>query len=442
MSAQIPKYGTLHRENEKKKDNNKKPTIAEKSMPYFKVVDCSAEKLMCKCQLCPDDAGPLNVTKAYNLGNHLKNKHFALYNDTIVGKVKEPLPVKRLRLLQNAVEIVGVNGRPFNHLLDSGYQAGLANKLEKLKKAGMGLNFSDKNLPDVKEHLEKMAGKVRDDIRKEVKGRFVCLMVDICGKNNSRPIMGVSAQFIKDSKIIIRMIGMIELHDYHTGVYLAKLLHDLLKDFGIEKWQVLAITTDNGSNMIKMVADYNDIANDSRATDEPAMFNLSRRLFHDFDETSDEITDAEIAQELANPPETSEEALDVLFHNQEMENNAILLAQVAENFVGSETIWKTTGVNCVAHTLQLAVKKALEQLNESHQNVIELAGRVCPFLRNQTTQIAMRNINLEYKRPRTDCKTRWSSTFMMVGALFVYYLFHFPIKYHLKVKEWRQINYL
>lgn len=411
----------------KRKETNKNLSNSEKSLEYFTVVECSAEKLSCKCKLCPDDAKPLNGSKACNLSNHLKGSHPTIYKEKVTKHIKEPLPVKRLRLLQNAVEIVGVNGRPFAYLSDSGYQAGLANKLEKLKNAGMGIDFT-KNLPDVKEHLTKMAGKVRDDIQRELKGRFVCIMVDICGKNNNRPVMGVSAQFINNSKIAIRSLGMIELHESHTGVYLAKLLIDLLNEFGIEKWQVLAITTDNGANVVKMVTDFNDITSCSRAVDETNVQHIRarRQLIHDFSEISDDATDAQIMEELANPPETSEDALDILFHYQELENHETILLEVAENFIGADAIWNTTGVNCVAHTIQLAVKAALKKLDPAHTNVIELTSRVCAFLRNQSTQIAMRQIGLIYKRPRTDCKTRWGSTCMMVSNNFAYLFSFFP----------------
>lgn len=166
----------------KRKEINKHLSNSEKLLKYFleyfTVVECSTEKLSCKCKLCPDDAKALNCSKACNLSNHMKGSHPAIYNEKIIKRTKDPLPVKRLRLLQNAVEIIGVNGRPFTYLLDSGYQAGLANKLEKLKNAGMGIDFT-KNVSEIKEHVTKMAGKVRNDIRRELNGLFVCIMVNI-----------------------------------------------------------------------------------------------------------------------------------------------------------------------------------------------------------------------------------------------------------------------
>lgn len=409
------------RKRQRTENSNKKQSIAEKSMKYYKIHELSPGKVLCKCTLCPESAKPINVTNACNLGSHLKTTHSDLFNEKIADHIKEPLPVKRLRLLQNAVEIVGVNGRAFKFLTDSGYIAGIANKLEKLRKAGMGIDFSNKNLPEVKEHLKKMTEKVRTKITQQLKGRFVCIMVDICGKNNNRPVLGVSAQLIINSKIVIRSLGMIELHETHTGENLAKLLIEILTEFEIEKWQVLTITTDNGANVVKMVTDFNHIINDTTTDGEMNASNLqtSRQLLPEFNAVNNGTVYQRIQTELATPAETSEQALAILFHNQEVEDQMDIFQDTANSFLGSfEEAWNTTGVNCVAHTLQLAVRDALKVLHSDYFNVIELATRVCSFLRNQTTEIAMRAIGLVYNRPRMDCKTRWGSTCLMVSVFY------------------------
>lgn len=427
MQSSRPKIGetpnaTIWQSPRKRKNtenSNKKPSIPEKAMKYYKIHEYSDGKVLCKCTLCPEGAKPVNVTSACNLGSHLKHAHTDLFNEKIADHIKESLPVKRLRLLQNAVEIVGVNGRAFNYLLDSGYKAGIVNKLEKLRKAGMGIDFSNTNLPEVKEHLKKMTEKVRTKIQQQLKGRFVCIMVDICGNNNNRSVLGVSAQLIIDSKMVIRSLGMIELHETYTGENLAKLLIEILMEFGIEKWQVLTITTDNGANVVKMVTDFNHIINDTTTGGEMNAPNpqTSRQLIHEFNAVNDGTVYQRIRNELAAPPQTNEQALAALFHNQEVEDQMDLFRDTADNFVGSlERAWNTSGVNCVAHTLQLAVRDALKRLHGDYLDVIELATRVCSFLRNQTTEIAMRGIGVEYNRPRIDCKTRWGSTCLMVSV--------------------------
>lgn len=116
-----------------------------------------------KCKHCPDHKRPINATKIGNLGSHLERVHPLIFANITKNK-KESLPIKRLRTLQNAVEIVSVNGRPFKCLLDSGYQSEIENKLRKFRDAGMAINFSNPNLPEIKKHLSSMADKVREKI--------------------------------------------------------------------------------------------------------------------------------------------------------------------------------------------------------------------------------------------------------------------------------------
>lgn len=61
----------------------------------------------------------------------------------------------------------------------------------------MGMNFSHENVPEVKEHLKTMAEKVRNQIRKELNGRFLCVMIDLCSKIHRK------SKFIKNDSINI-----------------------------------------------------------------------------------------------------------------------------------------------------------------------------------------------------------------------------------------------
>lgn len=300
-------------------------------------------------------------------------------------------------------------------------KAGIKNKLDKLKAVGMGINFTEK-MPEVKEHLKKMAEKIHNHIQQELNGIFLCIMVDLCSKNHHKSFMGVSAQFIKNSKIKIFSLGMIEMKKSHTSKYLAEVLHKCLKDFGIEKCQVLCITTDNGGNVIKMVMDYDRTFSNPRDCNENTnALNLqaSRSLLNEFNEINDEQTDREIQLVLAEPEHiTDEEALEILFHEEELEDYRACMLEAVNEFA-DVNIWKTNGVYCVAHTGQLMVKDGLKRLNESHINIIDLANRVVKFLRLESTYIEAGANGLTYNFPQTDCKTRWGSTCVMVSEFFL-----------------------
>lgn len=246
-----------------KKRRRLEPTLGEKAMEYFeyeKTIVCEKgnEKKYYKCLFCKELK---NGTKEGNLASHLQYCNPSIYSDISGGK-KNPLPIERLKLLQHCTEVVSVNGRPFNALLDSGFQSIIAQKLEKLRKGGCSLNLHDSNLTEVKKHLSETAKNVRAKIRSEVKGRIIGLLVDIVSKNH-RSILGVSIQHVFEKKLRIRSIGMIDLDKAHTGVYLAQTIIKRLKEYEVEPPQILTITTDNGANVLKMIRDFDDLLESS-----------------------------------------------------------------------------------------------------------------------------------------------------------------------------------
>lgn len=101
-------------------------------------------------------------------------------------------------------------------LLDSGYKAGLINKLKKLRDAGIGIDFSNANLLEIKEYLKTTAEKVRAKIRSELTKKLISVMVDI-GTRNGRSVFGITIQFIVGNKLVVRSVGLIELEKRHSG---------------------------------------------------------------------------------------------------------------------------------------------------------------------------------------------------------------------------------
>lgn len=74
---------------------------------------------------------------------------------------------KRLKIIQSLSEIVSVNGRPFNYLLDSGLLNLLKPDLERLDNAGHGINLN-KNLTEIKDYVKHVASEIRKSISTEV----------------------------------------------------------------------------------------------------------------------------------------------------------------------------------------------------------------------------------------------------------------------------------
>lgn len=390
--------------------------LCSKSEQYYKKIDDKIidgkPKAFYECTICKSQ---INGQNPSNLSSHLQYKHKEIFNTLNAGK-KESIFFKRLKLLICLVEMVSINGRVFQSILDTGFLSIIQNKLDKFNAAGCSLNLHDGNLTEVKNLLHEIANKIKMKIEEEVHGRGISILVDIVTKNN-RSIFGVSIQYRINGELKVRSIGMIELLKSHTAVYLADLIIQRLKVYGINLKQIITITTDNGANVLKMVRDIDAILqhaiNAEVPTNQPDSPHKSN-LPH----VEDVATDDAITVLLAETDElTDDDAIEMLYEDvisKSNENLLSLMCKEMESKFGLDVLYDITGVNCAAHTLQLAIKSALEKLPKKYSNVISLSRRVAKILRKHTVRNEMKGMGKTYKKPRLDVVTRWGSTYMMV----------------------------
>lgn len=410
-------------ESPRKRLRSANPTsLSEKAKKYY--VSLGEQEDGKKLHQCTECSAIINGTKAHNLAIHLQNVHHKIYG-IITGK-NENVKTERLKLLQNVVEILTVNGRPFTYILDSGFKSIVQDKLDYLRKAGCGLNLSDNHLPEVKEHLSETANRVRQKIRDEVRGRALALLVDI-GTKNRRSIFSISLQYCVNGKVRVRSIGMIELLSSHTAVYLAEIISAQLKIYEIDLRQILTITTDNGSNVLKMVRDVDELLQNAtekpQAAQEPPNTPTKSNIHQSH---TDIQTDNEIEKLLAEMHDvTDDEALEELFDDAFFERNENLLSAMSDKMTtdfGLDVLWDITGVNCAAHTLQLGIKDALKAVARKHSNLISLCRSVAKALRLKSMRNTYKEHGGVYKIPRLDVETRWGSTYLMVRFEIYFYL--------------------
>lgn len=375
------------------------------------------------CRLCPDIPNKKTTSgkKKSNLVNHLKSVHPDVYAQEILYKHSTKYyAVKRLQLLQQCVEITTVNKEPFNCLLKTGFQKMIEPKVNKLFAAGFGINLRRPELKPVKNHIAKTAAQIRRMIKKEIKGRLLAVMIDV-GTKNHKSILAVSIQFIDDDGTTkVRSIGMVELKKSHTGANLAAELKKCLDEYKIKLRQVVAITRDNAANMGRTIREINIFcenamynASDQQLVDRVAQPQMSESTATN--EQPDDNTDTEIASLLEDLSEVEEEILDHLLDDSNDYEN--LLSELVKDFqakYGANPIY-VNSVNCAAHTLQLAVHDALKMLKQPHINVINLCRYSAKFLRKQCSIHDMEENDIKVIFPRLDTKTRWSSTYYLVG---------------------------
>lgn len=95
------------------------------------------------------------------------------------------------------------------------------------------------------------AYKIREKLRKELKGKLLALKVDAATRHN-RSILGINVQFVANGKIQIRTLAMIELTESHTAENLLDTILDVLRSYGLTIYNIYSLTTDNAKNVVKI----------------------------------------------------------------------------------------------------------------------------------------------------------------------------------------------
>lgn len=391
-------------------------------MQHFQCVS-QEEKNSSKTHICRHCNCQLNGSKEWNLAQHLKKCHVSIYEE-IAGK-KESQEEKRLKLLQHCVEIISVNGRPFASLLDSGFQAVVKDKITALQSTGHGINLSRPDLNEVKAHLQITSNQIQNEIRKETENRPLSLLVDIVTRQR-RAICGFSIQYISNGQLKIRSIGMVELLKKHSGIYIADVIIQRLNEFGISLKQIITITTDNGSNVLKMVRDINDHLQFEIDNAKVAVCNPQCDENESLPENADDLIEEFLNEETEI---TDEDAWGQLMEEANFNENGppktLLNAISDEISTYQDDIHDITGVNCAEHTLQLAIGDAMTHLSNAFKNVIALSKCVCKFLRLASTSIEMNATDIEYTIPHIENSTRWGTMYLMVRFIIILVSFHF-----------------
>lgn len=143
----------------------------------------------------------------------------------------------------------------------------------------------------------------------------------------------------------------------------------------------------------------------------------------------------EVQQVLADAERS--DALAIAFHDvmdideqfESRPENNDLLSQVMSNIKLNDDfniLWEILGINCSAHTLQLAIKDALKELPERHSQAIELRS-VAKYLRKSSTIEILKKDGITYSLPRLDVETRWGSMFTMVTIICVHLNYMFIV---------------
>lgn len=323
-------------------------------------------KYFCIIDSCKKPVTVSKSNKSHNLKRHLQTIHKELYEKLFLNLPTHK--VQRLKLIQSCAEMVTVNGRPLIALEDTGYQKSIAFQLNYLAQNGCPLTVNSRN---IKPYIERIADAVREKIKTELSNRLLSVMADIATKNH-RAVLAINVQYYSEGQIILRQIGMIEMHLRHSGENIKDLITQLLSSYNISMDQIHSYTTDNGANIV---------ASGGWLNKEAEQYNEQINI-----EEFESNADGKFAEILKN-----------------------LSDLLGRDFVGIQ-LPSITGIGCAAHILQLIIHEALKDTCE--QTIINNVREVMKELRNQVNMIEIEARGA--KLPILDVITRWNSIYLMV----------------------------
>ena len=86
-----------------------------------------------------------------------------------------------------------------------------------------------------------------------MKNKFVFLKMDACTRMQTNYI-AINVQFMNNNiEVIIYTLAVKETNVNHSSKSIKKIVCDVLDRYGLKKEQILAIVTDNASNMISTI---------------------------------------------------------------------------------------------------------------------------------------------------------------------------------------------
>ena len=123
---------------------------------------------------------------------------------------------------------------------------------ELAKKLGVSLD-RDK----VRQYVLSAAASLKEDIQKAVQNKIVFLKFD-CATRIQTSYLGVNIRYVDSkNKPVTKTLMVIDTHNRHTSIELKVLINKSLAEFHIAPRNVLCCVTDNASNMVKLVKDFN-----------------------------------------------------------------------------------------------------------------------------------------------------------------------------------------
>lgn len=199
------------------------------------------------CQVHHCKSKHLKSTKPSNLKRHIEQVHPEEHSNLFPHEVnvKKQTELEVYNTLQDAIELVTVNGYPFSMLDASGMRGFTHARLKPFRLQGESLTI---NRQDIVKKVAEMSEIIRNRIKAEVNGKTISVMFDMC-TIATLATFGVNVNYMDEyGNVVSRSLGIIKIEKRHTAVNLADILFDLLAKFEIPLSKVFSITADTAKN--------------------------------------------------------------------------------------------------------------------------------------------------------------------------------------------------
>lgn len=358
---------------------------------YFEKVDGGM-----RCNITDCNSMQSRTTTFY-LKRHLKTKHYSIYKKLFEDEVRSHAQhlINAFETKQHAITLVTTNGYPLSLLDKSSFRYLIKPGLDTLAEHGQEVTVNRKVIT---EYIQQTSDEIRAHIKNELRAaRLFSLMFDITTKA-TLSVLGISASFIFNDTVIVRSLGIIHITKRHNGENIADMVNDNLNSFDASLAQIFAITTDNGSNMIRTTRMINEMLESMDSTNEDEIEYVGTSMNGQSDEEDNDPIDDDEANERE---QRLMEILNSLTQNITLRNDYIAAIP---------------GIRCCAHTLQLAIHDALNRSNT--KRTLGRIKEMCKALRNQVINTEFRRLSPESILPPLDSATRWCSAYVMVNINF------------------------
>lgn len=339
--------------------------------------------------------GPNAPTRAANLKRHLQRHHPNIAEkvnkeDEALNKPSESAvkPVQATinkyvvsqRITVNMtekkfkdclIEMVVMNATPFTFFSTPAFQKLNGEMADKL-----GVSLSAENIRQLvleKAKIEKLSFK------EKLKNSLLFLKMDACTRHRVN-YFAINVQFVdhETNKLTICTLSVKDTLAQHSSDSIKQIVKEVLEEFGLTTRQVLAIVTDNASNMVSTIEKLN----------------------------------AELAEEV-DSNESNESGLPEDDGGDMHEDTDDGVYGAMNELSRESDLFEVYHMRCAVHTLQLAVRDGLTQRHAS--NIIAKIRQVAVAARTSKLDAILKR--RAGKGALLDQATRWGSTYLMVKRL-------------------------